>query len=194
MVLFSKCESHRVLYCSLNSLCFLSELLSGVMGCEHTQQHCLQTPGRDDVTLQEHMFFTYARPSSCARSRFYRNSLCLAFKRQSACWSREWSFSRSERLNKRVCFHDLHTHNTCRRRWGLWGNLRLQTWRGVKHGVDFNGIYSVFKISGLFHSEIHFLVSKDTIRYTFMKIDACRVRMWTRIYKMDDELKPIIAY
>ncbi len=90
--------------------------LGAVIGCDgvwrHTQQHCLQTPGRDDVTLQKHMFFRYARSSPRARSRFYRTGLCLAFKRQSACCSREGSPSRSERVNKRVSLHDLHTLET----------------------------------------------------------------------------------
>lgn len=50
-----------VLLASVKVIMFSTVPLGAVIGCEraragHTQQHCLQTPGRDDVTLQEHMF------------------------------------------------------------------------------------------------------------------------------------------
>lgn len=50
-----------VLLASVKVIMFSTVPLGAVIGCEraragHTQQHCLQTPGRDDVTLHEHMF------------------------------------------------------------------------------------------------------------------------------------------
>jgi len=51
----------KISYCSTNSMCFLSEPFSGVNvnapGRVTPIEHCLQTPGRDDVTSHEHMFW-----------------------------------------------------------------------------------------------------------------------------------------
>lgn len=143
----SRCERH---YVEQDCLLFHKQHarpLRAVMRCEraragHTQQHCLQTPGRDDVTLHEHMFRAYARAFPDTRSLLYRNDVCWTYERCSVCSLRKGWFSRLKRGKKRVCFHDLHTQNTRWRRWGLWGNQRLQTRRAVKHGVDFSEICS----------------------------------------------------
>lgn len=158
-------------------MCFLSELLiSGVMRCEHaraghTQQHCLQTPGRDDVTLHEHMFCAYARAFPYTRSLLYRNDVCWMYERCSVCSLRKGWFSRLKRGKKTRLFswppYSQHTL-TALRIMGESATANVEN-RKTRSGFQWDSalgllsfqIYRKINIVRVFfsHSEIHFLFS-----------------------------------